>query len=503
MNTKIKNTELMRNAAPDEIKPGLQRVLRLCFYLGDPQKHLRIIHIAGTNGKGSVGAFITSVLARAGYVTGWFSSPAVMDASEMIRIVDRETDFFYQNENIYEDDIYKECIGELDSCVDRMKKIDGLEPSVFEKQTALMYLYFYKKNVDAAVVECGMGGGMDATNVTDRSMMSVFTHIDIDHTAFLGDTIEKIAEEKSGIIKPDSVTVCPVNRILLKADSQGISEPKSVTVCPEKQILSKADSQRASKPDMDSADEDKVYRIIKKRAKYVGAEIYPADMSLVSIKKSDIYGSVFSFNDVEYEITLAGEHQIFNAVIAIRSLNALKEKYPKIFDRINDKVIKTGIQRVRLAGRMEIVCEEPFILYDGAHNPDGVRALCGNIDTFFHGERIYAIMGVFSDKDYHDMVKTVTGFADFFVAVKPDGDRGLSEELLADEWNKQCLRNFGTDCKQERSAHTAENIDEAIGMCIEDMKKNGKHGRIVIFGSLSMRRNIDLSKKPIYDNIYV
>ena len=339
------------------IRPGLKSVGELCAAVGDPQKRLAFIHIAGTNGKGSTSSFISSALAASGYKVGRFSSPAVIDPYEIIGI----------NGVSISPDEY-DSIGKylLDVCGDR-----GISPTPFELETVMAFLYFEKKSVDIAVLEAGMGGENDSTNIIDAPLLSVITEIGLDHMRFLGDTVSEIALSKSGIIKPGA-PVCAADK-----------------------------AQKSSSP------------------------LYIAKKKNIFIKKADIYGSVFDFeNFKDIEIKMAGLHQTENAALSLKALEILGSRGTDISG------LKEGMRSAKNRCRMEIICEKPLFICDGAHNPHGAAALRKSIEYFFGNKKLILIMGVLRDKDYEGMARELAPLAKTVYAITPKVSRGLDGEVL-------------------------------------------------------------------------
>nr|MCR4605572.1 bifunctional folylpolyglutamate synthase/dihydrofolate synthase [Eubacterium sp.] len=422
--------KLLRNSRPDDIKPGLERISELLSRLDNPQEKLKIIQISGTNGKGSTGAYLSNILSQAGFTVGWFCSPSIKKEWDCIRIFPEENSF----------DDYDNYLNIINYIVMDMRK-DGLEePSVFEVQTALAYLYFYKKSVDIVVMETGLGGTYDATNVTKENLLSIITPIGLDHTKFLGDDIYEIAAHKAGIIKPGSVVVtCEDNM-----DMAG-------------EVLK-------SVADENSARLDTVF---KKDTKII---------------KSGTNGTDFSYRNNIYRSSLVGRHQAQNASLAIEASRCLKRFYPDEFDVINDNAITSGISKTRLDARCEILHTNPLVMYDGAHNPHGVRALKRVIGDIFFERDIYVICGVYKDKNYREMLDIIKDDVHRFIAVDVDGDRGLDADELLDAWMEV---NYAG-----KPSRSMRDVKEAVKLVAYRVKQNNPSGVILVFGSLSMYQEV-------------
>ncbi len=454
----------MRNAAPDDIRPGLERISELCFRLGDPQDELRIIHITGTNGKGSTGAFITSILEKSGYRVGWFSSPAVRDEWECIRVYDMDDGYLYADSTEYadvesdkkltDDEIFCKCMDEVESACVEMVSEGYEEPSIFEKQTALMYYYFYKKRVDVVVVEVGMGGRGDATNINKTCLAAVFTSVSVDHERFLGDTIPDIINEKSGIIKKNcSVIVSDGGRIdtSLKLSAGSDDKQDSALI---------------------------VYNAVKKHADEIGADVHPVDMGSVRVIRLLPGDTAFAYEDRKYELIASGIYQVYNACLAIKTIETLIDKYGSFFGRINYDNIQNGLRSVSLPARLEIIKRDPFVIFDGAHNPDAVKLLGESMKRLFPDSDIYAVMGVYADKDYKTMVDIAAGFCDELCAIRADGDRALDPGVLTGLW-----------MSKGRKAYAAGSVYEAVSRYTDMIRNSKNKGVILVFGSLSLRRS--------------
>lgn len=379
------------------IVPGLKTMEVLCGALGAPQNKIKTIHLAGTNGKGSAGAFISSILRAAGYTVGRFVSPAVTEYREIIRLND---------EYISERD-YASVVFEVSRAVEAAEK-QGIYPTSFEAETAAAFLYFSKKNCDFAVIECGMGGLLDATNIIEKPEAAVITSISMDHMRFLGDTIEEIAANKSGIIK------------------SGI-----------KVFLAK------QKPD--------VLRVIKEKCEKEGAFLTIAAEPAIRHAEQD--GICFDYRDLKkLYIPLAGLYQPENAAAAIDLCRSLG---------IDGDTIRRGLRDTKWPLRFE--ADGTGWIYDGAHNEDAARRLRDTIAAMLGGKRLAYIVGVFRDKAYDEIMRLTAPAADTIYTVKPPGDRGLSSVELAETAGKYCKNVI--DAENTANAVRlciAENYDNVI-----------------------------------------
>lgn len=362
------------------IKFGLDNTAKLLFLSGNPQNYFSSVHIAGTNGKGSTSAMIASILQAAGFKTGLFTSPHLVSFTERIRV---------NNEEIREDEVV-ELTEEIRSTIEGSE----LNPTFFEFVTAMGFLYFKRKNIDWAVVETGMGGRLDATNVL-LPEASVITSINYDHSEFLGKTISAIAEEKAGIIK-DGVPV----------------------------IM--------------SSQEPSVMDAIKKKAeeKDAGLFVYGRDFS-AAIKTEDTSGSVFNYNgDSNFEdliISLPGRHQVLNAALALKTIEVISQKPLPNTSRLNPDTIRAGLGNIKWQGRLELVSKEPPILIDGAHNPSAATILADSLREIFFKiyRRIILIVGVMSDKDIRGIITPLMPLATEIILTAPAYERAASPDVLS------------------------------------------------------------------------
>jgi len=355
-------------------KPGLDRIRMLLEYMGNPHRNLKIIHVGGTNGKGSVVSFISTILMEAGYKVGIYTSPSIHRFSERIRINDTE---------ISELEIAR-ITADVKQNVELMMNCIAANPTEFEIVTALAFQYFHEKNCDFVVLEVGLGGRLDATNIIDTAEVSVITTINYDHMEVLGDTLPKIAFEKAGIIKEN-------NDVVLYPQEPDV-ERVFETVCREKI-----------------------------------AKLHKVDFSTLKNNFYDIIKQEFDFEGYKsLKVSLLGEHQIKNAAVAIKTVEVLHSKGYQITE--ND--IRRGLIKTKWAGRFEIINECPFFIIDGAHNIEGAKTLANNLRKFFPGRKITFITGVLADKDYKSMMEAVIPLAERFITVTPNSPRALSSKDL-------------------------------------------------------------------------
>ena len=347
--------------------PGLGVMLKLMARLGDPQKSLACVHIAGTNGKGSCAAAIASMLRAAGYKTGLFTSPDLTGLWERISI----------------DGVYI-TLSDLQAVTDEVRTAcEGLsEPSFFEKITAAAFLYFARSGCERVVLETGLGGRLDATNIIENPLCSVIMPIGLEHTAVLGDTLAAIAAEKAGIIKPGR----PVIAASQSPEAMGVIRQ----VCREK-----------------------------------GTALHEVDITNLSPVSNSLSGQVFSYKGLEnITLSLLGAHQAENACAAIETAQVLA---------LSESAVRAGLKAVRWPCRFEVFPKNPPIVLDGAHNAHGAAALAAALREYFAAKRFTMLVGVMADKDYRQMLRVMESLAARFICLTPESSRALPAEELAAE----------------------------------------------------------------------
>jgi dihydrofolate synthase/folylpolyglutamate synthase len=410
--------EYIENTGKFGINLGLKRIERLCELLGDPQKDLKVIHVGGTNGKGSTTAFISSILISQGYKVGIYTSPYIERFTERIKINDKE---------IEKEEIAK-LVNDIKPVVDTLVS-EGLEhPTEFEIITACAFKYFKDNNVDFVVLEVGLGGRFDATNVVDP-ILSVITTISYDHMNILGDTLNKIAYEKAGIIKNN----------------------RPVVIYPQE------------KEAMDA---------LLEAAEKSNSRIYPMENVKQRIRENNINGITFDIlgpcNYNGLKIKLLGEHQVMNAATAVTAIEALKDE-GFIVDRDS---VYNGLKNTKWPGRFEIIHDSPYIVLDGGHNIQGIEALAKAVKKYFDKYKINIVCGMLQDKEYNKMIDILQVVGDKFITVTPDNPRALKSSELA-----LILQKRG------KNAVSAESIEQAVKMGLEITKQD----EVLIFcGSLYM-----------------
>ena len=351
-------------------KPGLERVTELLHRLGDPQKKLKFVHIAGTNGKGSCAAMTASVLRAAGYRTGLFTSPYLWRFNERMQL----------NGRPIEDEALADVTARLKPHAEAMAD----HPTEFEMMTAAALLWYAEEKCDVVVLEVGLGGRFDATNVIEAPEVSVIMNIGLDHTEILGDTLGQIAFEKAGIVKPG----CPC---VLYEQSEEVTEVVR-RVCAERK-----------------------------------APLRIADFSAIRPEFDSLEGQVFTYKNNAYAIPLLGAHQMKNAAVVIEAVEVLREKGW----RIEQEALEHGLYAVSWPARFELLREEPPFVVDGGHNVQCAETVADNLRRYFPDTRRVLLMGVLRDKDVAGMLAVLAPAADAFVCVTPASPRALPAEELA------------------------------------------------------------------------
>lgn len=397
--------------------PTLERITELCQKLNNPQKELRFIHIAGTNGKGSTASMLDSILRSAGYKTGLFTSPYIRSFNERMRI---------NGENISDGDLAK-ITGYIRPIAETMKE----KPTEFELITAIAMEYFKRNECDVVVLEAGMGGRLDSTNVIEKPLLSIITGISLDHTAFLGDTIAEIAAEKAGIIKRK----CP---ILFGGESK------------------EADG------------------VISKQAEKMSAPYSRVDYSTLKIKSYGLDGTEFSFEDrKDIKISLLGSYQPRNAACVLKAVDILREEGLDL----PEKSVEQGLSKAKWQARFELLSKEPTVIFDGAHNPEGVEAAVESIKACFRGRKVCVLSGVLKDKAYDKIAEDIAKVASFVFTVTPESPRALPAKEYAEVLNGKgvCATPF-------------ENVGDAVEKALEQAKK--EDSPLICMGSLYLYSSI-------------
>ena len=388
---------------------GLGRTRELLRKLGDPQKTLKFIHVTGSNGKGSTCAMLDAILRGAGYRTGLYTSPYLQEFCERIRV---------DGENIPGDDLAR-----VTERVRAAAEAMDDHPSQFELVTAAAMLYFAERACDIVVLEVGMGGELDSTNVIDCPEVAVITNIGLEHTEYLGGTLEKIARTKSGIIKAGCSAVC-----------------------------------------YDGAPE--VTAVVEEVCRAKNVPLRRVDMEKLTLLSSGLDGQVFLWGGGEYRLALLGRHQLHNVSAALETVEALRARGWEVPAR----AVREGLAGVKWPARFEIMRGEPLVIVDGGHNPQCAQALSESLRELLPGKRLVFLLGVLADKDYPRMLEQLTPLAGEFVCLTPLSARALpAEELSA--------------YLTERGARSAACADIASGVRAA-LRAAGRDGVVVAFGSL-------------------
>ncbi len=375
---------------------GLDNMYRLCRKLGHPERLCKYIHVAGTNGKGSVSAYMAQMLLAAGYRVGRYISPTIADYRERFQI---------GNRMITQKDLC-EYMGRLKAVCDELTAEGYPHPTPFEIETALCFLYFAEKQCDFVVLEVGMGGETDATNVIPAPIACVWTSISMDHMHILGKSLSEIAQIKAGIAKPGA--------LLITCKQQPEAEHVLLEQAKKLGIIYGEQAPAVQEGDL---------------RQQIGTELIVADVAKASGIRYGLTTQQFSYKGLsKLKIHLAGVHQIANAVLAVEVMLSIRQ----IRVDISDKAIYKGLEETKWQGRLEVLGKHPMFILDGAHNEDAARQLAASIETYFEGKRIIYIMGVLKDKEYEKVLSLTAPYAEHILTITPpDNPRALDALELA------------------------------------------------------------------------
>lgn len=352
-------------------KPGLERISELCERLGHPEKKLKFIHVAGTNGKGSFSAMLEAILRAAGYKTGLYTSPYIKEFNERMRFMGENID----NRTLA--DITARVKPIADSMADK--------PTEFELITAIAFLYFAECGCDIVVLEAGMGGRLDSTNVIRNPLLSVITGIALDHTDYLGDTVEKIAAEKAGIIKDNA-------------------------------------------PVLYGGEDTSAKEVIRARAKELCSNFFEVDYKNIRNLTATLDGSSFDYKSFSgIKIKLLGLYQPKNAARVLRAVEILRNSGLAI----PESAVKAGLLAARWPARFEIISHTPLVIFDGAHNPEGIAGAVASAEHYFKDRRVFVLTGILRDKDYRFTAREISKIAVRAFTLTPQNPRALSAEEYA------------------------------------------------------------------------
>ena len=398
--------------------PGLESIRELCARLHDPQEKLRFVHIAGTNGKGSVLAYVSTILQTAGYKVGRYISPALSDYRERFQI----------NGKMIPKNQFSLYLEQVKAAAEQMAAEGLPHPTQFEVDTAFAFLYFLDKKCDIVVLETGMGGLTDATNLIGTTICAVLTPVGMDHMAALGGSLEEIARQKAGIIK----------------------ENCTVVTCGQK---------------------EEAMRVIRQEAEQRGCPLRIAEISGITNVKYGLTKQRFTYGrHKNLEITLAGQHQTANAALAVEVSEALLAAGFSI----PDEALRRGLLETKWPGRFSVMGKNPLFVLDGAHNEDGAAALAQSVKFYFSHKKIISIMGILADKEYDKIIRITAPYAEQVITVTPPRNpRALGGYELA-----QAVKEY------HPSVTVADSLQESVEMaCL--LAGGDKNTVVIVFGSLS------------------
>ena len=399
-------------------KPGLERIRELCRRLGDPQNDLKFVHVVGTNGKGSFCSMLASVLEHASYKVGLFTSPYIKEFTERIRV---------NGQNVP-----KEALAEIVTYIRPIADAMEDKPTEFELITAIGLEYFKRCGCDVVVLEAGMGGRLDSTNIIESSLLSVITGISLDHTAYLGDTVEKIAAEKAGVIKQGGAV-------------------------------------------LDCCSDERAGAVIRATAERMGATLLHADKSDLVIRRCDLHGCTFDFGAWKgVELSLLGLYQPENAANVLCAVDALRARGMEI----PDGAVYAGLKAARWQARFEKLLQEPLVIFDGAHNPEGIDAAVRSVKYYFGDQKVAVLTGVMRDKDYEYVASRLSEIAKRAFCISPNNPRALDAAEYA-----RVLGRLGVEASHHDSVEQAFDQAKAYALSTGSV--------LVCLGSLYMYEQID------------
>lgn len=473
---------LLHGANWKHTKIGLERMRDFMHALGDPQEKLRYVHIAGTNGKGSACVMTQSILTAAGFRTGLYISPHLDQFNERLSI---------DGQMISDADL-RRLAGRVRAAAETL----GEEPTDFEMITAMAFCWFEEQHCELVVLEVGMGGRLDATNVISSPEVCAIMHIGLDHTEFLGDTVEQVAAEKAGILKPGADCVLyhqlpGVMDVVQQRFAEVNSDAADTTDAAASPLnANTADSCCASGAagttdgafDMTHSNHDGA------STKSAAARLVITDPTAFTARVRTIDGQVFDYrNRSDLRIQLLGNYQMENAMAVLDIIDCLQRRGWGIPEDaihqgtsvalirkdaqkpgISEEAIRVGLAQATWPGRFELLSREPLLIVDGAHNPNGVEALVDTIRAYFPDQKINFVMGVMKDKDYHTMLRLIAPYAARFITELPDAHRALRPEQLKSE-----IRAYF-----DGPVETADSVTAAVQRAIEIAERSMDHDSI-------------------------
>ncbi len=413
-------------SAKFSMKLGLERTKKILEILGNPQEKIKTIHIAGTNGKGSTTAIISNILKEAGYKIGMYTSPYIEEFEERIQV---------NGINIPKEDLAK-VVTRVSEAVTKVVELGYDDPTQFEIITCAGFLYFYEQEVDYAVIEVGLGGRLDSTNVI-TPILSIITSISYDHMNVLGDTLEEIAYEKGGIIK----------------------ERVPVILYPQEEEVNKAIEKICTERS------SKLIEVSLDSAEFLGVEDIQEKGNIKRVQNIRVNTNV---NEYNMKLSLLGNHQILNCATSLYAIDELKQLGLKI----NEEAIFRGLYTVKWPGRFEILNWMPLVVIDGAHNIDGIKKLKENAGIYLKYNNLILILGILADKNIEEMVKIITPGVKQIICVTPQSERAeLAAELEKEvkKYNENCI--------------AVEDYEKAYSLALS---YSNKEDLILVSGSLYM-----------------
>lgn len=439
-----KALEFIESCNPKGMVFGLDKIHNLLARVGNPDKKLKFIHIAGTNGKGSVGAYLSSILVHSGYKIGRYVSPTIIEYCERIQIQDENGCRYISKDSICEK------TEQIKNAIMKMKEENLEMPTAFEIETVIGFLEFLEQGCDYVLLEAGLGGREDATNIVKNVELAILTSISKDHMGVLGDTVAQIAQQKSGIIKHGIDVVC-----------------YDFAYC---------------------EDGTEIEAVIQAACRNAEATYHKADFQKLSDIEYSLNGTSFRYKNHPYQITLLGENQPKNAALAIEAAECLKRKGYSI----TTEAIENGLNSTEWKGRFSIVStsngqanekrkhnvnRNPLVIVDGAHNEDAARSLAKSLQLYFPNKKLTFIMGVFADKEYEKILELTTPFAKQVITIQSDNPRALPSNELA-----VVVSKYVDDVIDGKTAKQA--LDLLVKQC-DTSQDRDEEEVILAFGSLS------------------